>query len=340
MSANFHRLRVANIIKETINTVSIELEVPENLNDTFNYDPGQYLTIKQEVNGEELRRSYSISSAAAMGEPLKISCKMIDGGRMSTYLFKELAVGDTLEVMPPMGSFVLNEADAPLVLFAAGSGITPIMSILKSTLKSSHQNIQLVYGNRSEEEIIFKDELNRLQNEYPERLLVQHFLSSNGERVDYERCQSLLNGQSASDVQYFICGPEGMIKSAERALLDVSVAPNQINVEYFSSSEAPEVAPELKGDLNDVSITIDDQTKQISLQAGEFILDAAEREGFDPPYSCQSGVCTTCKAKLLQGEVNMENNLGLGADEIEEGYILTCISTPKTAGVKVSWDDV
>lgn len=340
MSTNFYPLKVDNIIKETINTVSIELEVPEDLKDTFCYEAGQYLTIKQEVKGEELRRSYSISSAAVMGEPLKISCKMIDGGRMSTYLYRQLAVGDTLEVMPPMGSFVLDNQEAPLVLLAAGSGITPIMSILKTALKNSQQHIQLVYGNRSEEEIIFKEELRRLQNEYPNRLLVQHFLSSNGERVDYERCQSLLNGQSDSKIQYFVCGPEGMIQSTERALLDAGVNAQQINLEYFSSSDAPEAAPELSGDLNDVHIIIDDQSHQISLQAGEFILDAAEREGFDPPYSCQSGVCTTCKAKLLHGEVNMENNLGLGADEIAEGYILTCISTPKTAGVKISWDDV
>ena len=151
MSTNFYPLKVANIIKETINTVSIELEVPEDLKDTFCYEAGQYLTIKQEVKGEELRRSYSISSAAVMGEPLKISCKMIDGGRMSTFLYRQLGIGDTLEVMPPMGSFVLDKKEAPLVLLAAGSGITPIMSILKTALKSAQQNIQLVYGNRSEE---------------------------------------------------------------------------------------------------------------------------------------------------------------------------------------------
>lgn len=340
MSTNFHTLRVANIIKETINTVSIELEVPEALSSAFEYEPGQYLTLKQNVKGEELRRSYSISSSAAMGESLKISCKMIEGGRMSTYLFQELGVGDQLEVMAPMGSFVLEDKEAPLVLFAAGSGITPIMSILKTALKSSHQNIQLVYGNRSEEEIIFKAELQQLQTDYPERLLVQHFLSSNGERVDYERCQSLLKRKSETDIQYFICGPEGMIQSTERALLDAGIDSKQINIEYFSTSEAPQAAPELSGELNDVVITIDDESHQISLMPGEFILDAAERAGFDPPYSCQSGVCTTCKAKLQQGEVNMENNLGLGADEVDEGYILTCISTPKTPGVKVSWDEV
>jgi len=341
MAVSFHQLEVKNIIKETKHTVSIQFNIPENLKSEFEYQAGQYLTIKQAINGEEIRRSYSISSSKEFGEELKISSKMIPNGRMSSYLFQELGIGDELEVMPPMGNFVVKDLQKPLVLFAAGSGITPIISILKQALSDSSREVYLFYGNRTEEDIIFKSELEQLQSQYQSRLLVQHYLSSQGERIDRDRTQSLMEGLNGdlNDFQYFICGPEAMIEAVKIGLESKGVSDNNINIEYFTSSDSPKEAPNNSSNPNEVTVVIDESTHQLELMPGEFILDAAEREGLDPPYSCQSGVCTTCKAKLLNGEVHMENNLGLGAEEVNEGYILACISSPTTAGVKVSWDE-
>lgn len=342
MSIHFHRLKVEQIIKETPQTVSIVFDIPEDLQAEYSFEAGQYLTLKTTIGGEEVRRSYSICSYG--DEKLKVSSKMIDGGKMSTYLFNELSVGDEMDVMPPMGNFTLDDLSKPLVLFAAGSGITPIMSILKKALQEGEESVYLYYGNRSTEEIIFKNELEELKARYSGRLLVQYFLSSDGERLDADRAESIVNGLQAAKAQsqFFICGPSGMIEAVKSGLTNAGISSDQINIEYFASpkQEKKVVEEVVSSDANEVTVVIDDEEHNITLDAGETILEAAERIGVDPPFSCQSGVCTTCKAKLLRGEVEMENNFGLGEDEIADGYVLTCIGKPKTAGVKISWDDV
>lgn len=342
MANKFYSLKVKEIIRETKNTVSVIFDIPESLSIDFKYDAGQYLTLKLMINGEEVRRSYSISSYG--DELLKISCKMITGGKMSTYIFEQLGVGDEVDVMAPMGNFVVKNNDHDTVLFAAGSGITPIVSILKKMLMETNQRVQLYYGNRSDEEIIFKTELEGLRATYPDRLMVQHFLSSNGERIDAERTKNIVVGMNDEKhtCDYFICGPEGMIASVKSGLENSSINSDQIHIEYFGSPSNTEesIAVESLGDINDFIAIIDGEEHAITLEVGESILDGANRIGIDPPFSCQSGVCTTCKCKVEQGEVEMENNFGLGEDEIEEGFILSCISKPKTAGVKVNWDEV
>jgi ring-1,2-phenylacetyl-CoA epoxidase subunit PaaE len=343
MSTHFHTLKVKNIIKETNKTVSIIFDIPQQLEEEFAYDAGQYLTLKTNIGGEEVRRSYSISSWKSVDEELKISSKMIDGGRMSTYLFEKLGVGDEMEVMPPMGNFTLSDLKAPLVLFAAGSGVTPIMSILKKALFKGEQNIYLYYGNRTSEEVIFKSELEELKQKFNNRLLVQHFLSSDGERLDSNRVESIVNGMQAdkSNAVYYICGPEGMIQASKDGILAAGVNQDQINIEYFASPKQEKKAAEevASGDIQEITVILDDEEHQITLNAGESILEGAERFGIDPPYSCQSGVCTTCRAKVLRGEIEMENNFGLGQDEIDEGFALTCIGKPKTPGLKISYDE-
>lgn len=344
MASHFHRLTVKEIKKETLNTVSIVFNIPEDLVTEFAYEAGQYLTLKAIIQGEEVRRSYSISSYTTTDKELQVSCKMIEGGKMSTFLFKELGVGDHLDVMAPMGSFTLDATDAPLVLFAAGSGITPIMSILKKALTEGSNTVNLYYGNRSEEEVIFKSELAVLRAQYTNRLLVQHFLSSNGERLDTDRTQHLVKGlgEEKNTANYFICGPEGMIAAVKKGLENAGVHTNQINIEYFASPKTEKVVSEtvVSGEVVDIVAEIDGEVYNITMEEGESILDAANRIGIDPPFSCQSGVCTTCMCKVLNGTVEMENNFGLGADEEEEGYILACISKPTSAGVRVSWDEV
>lgn len=342
MSKHFHTLKVKELIKETQNAVSIVFALSDELKESFSYKSGQYLTLKKQINGEELRRSYSISSYQGDAD-IQVTSKMIPNGKMSTYLFKELAVGDDLEVMPPDGNFVLDGMQ-DVVLFAAGSGITPILSILKDVLYNSEHQIQLFYGNRSEEEIIFKSQLEQLREEYSSRLLVQHYLSSNGERLDTDRVEAIVNGfgEGKNQSAYFICGPEGMIQSTQSAIESAGVAPSNVHVEYFGSPKTEstkETTVPASGEVNDIVVVLDDEEHEISMMPGEAILEAASRHGIDPPFSCQSGVCATCKAKLLSGEVEMENNFGLGEDEIDEGFVLTCIGKPKTAGVKISWDE-
>lgn len=344
MAIQFHSLNVKQIIKETEKTVSVVFAIPEALKESFKYKAGQYLTIRKTMNGEEVRRSYSISSAPSIDAEIQISSKQLEGGKMSTFLLRELKEGDTLEVMPPQGGFVVKDTKNPLVLFAAGSGITPIFSILKEALVSSKQLVHLFYGNRNEEEIIFKDVLAKLSEEYSGRFLVQHFLSSNGERLDLDRTQSLVKtlGAEANNAAYFICGPESMIQAVKLGLEKAAIPSSNVNIEYFASpkQEKQESNVVASGATEDMVVVIDDTEHAISVQDGEFILDAASRAGIDPPFSCQSGVCTTCKAKLLSGKVEMENNFGLGDDEINEGYVLTCIGKPITPGVKISWDEV
>ncbi len=343
MSKHFHSLKVKEIIKETNSTVSIVFDIPSELNSEFNYESGQYLTLRTQIGGEDVRRSYSISSCSGVDSDIQVSSKMIPNGKMSTYLFNSLAVGDSIDVMPPEGGFVLKETTKPLVLFAAGSGITPIFSILKKALKEGNQTVHLYYGNRSDEDVIFNNQLKELRNTYSSRLMVQHFLSSNGERIDAERTADIVNGmnQVKDSAQFFVCGPEGMIKSVKSGLENANVSSNQINIEYFASPSSNKKVIEqvVSGEINEIIAEIDGESHSIELQQGETILEGATRIGIDPPFSCQSGVCTTCKAKLISGEVDMENNFGLGEDEIEDGFVLTCIGTPKTAGVKISWDE-
>jgi ferredoxin-NADP reductase len=238
-----------------------------------------------------------------------------------------------------MGNFTLKSLDQPLVLFAAGSGVTPIFSILKKVLTEGTNAVKLFYGNRSEEEVIFKSQIEALKAAYSDRLLVQHFLSSDGERLDAERTQSLVSGMAQAN--YFVCGPEGMIAAVKDGLEKSNVAAGYINIEYFASPKAEKKAAEtvVSGEVNEIIAELDGERHNITLHAGESILDAANRIGIDPPFSCQSGVCTTCKCKVLSGEVEMENNFGLGEEEAEEGFILSCISKPISAGVVVSWDE-
>ncbi|MDB4083082.1 ferredoxin--NADP reductase [Vicingaceae bacterium] len=338
MSSHFHNLQVKELKRETAKTVSIGFDIPDNLTSDFQYEAGQYLTLKATINGEEIRRSYSISSYG--DEALQVSCKMINGGKMSTFLVNELGVGDRVEVMPPMGNFTVKPLNEPLVLFAAGSGVTPIFSILKMALKEGTNSIKLFYGNSSEDEMIFKSQLETLRSENSDRLMVQHFLSSNGERLDTDRVQSLVAGLPESN--YFVCGPEGMIAAVKDGLEKSNVAANNINIEYFASPKVEKKAVEaiISGEVNEITAILDGESHSIALEPGESILDAANRIGIDPPFSCQSGVCTTCKCKVMSGEVEMENNFGLGEDEAEEGFILSCISKPKSVGVIVSWDEV
>lgn len=338
MSAEFYPLVLKEKRRETAQAVSLIWEVPEQLRSAFSYRAGQYLTLKADIGGESVRRAYSISSNP-QEEELKVSVKLVDGGKMSSYLINELKEGETLEVMQAQGNFTLNNKSNTIGFFAAGSGITPIISLIKECIKENYSRIILHFGNRSVEEAMFKAELDQLVLENENFEVFYHF-SKTGSRINQNFVKEKLQGNLCE--QYFICGPEGFNEEVKGALIDLGLSESNAHIEYFASpkSSAQENDTQaISGEINEVELIIDEEHHKVSLDAHETILEAGERIGIDPPFSCQSGVCTTCRAKVLQGKVDMENNFGLSQDEIDEGFVLTCIGKPASPGVVISWDE-
>ena len=355
---HFHPLRVKKVEKETEDCVSIEFEVPENLKETFQFKQGQTLTIKKLFNGEELRRNYSICSSP-FDNQLKVAVKKVDGGIFSEYANEKLRPGDTLEVLPPTGKFYTELGATQkknYVAFAAGSGITPILSIIKTTLNTeSKSRFTLVYGNRTKNSIIFKEELESLKDKFINRFRVYHILSRektdaeiNNGRIDVAKLDLLFSKliDLENCDEFFLCGPEEMIFCIKGYLAGRGVAENKVHFELFTipgqkKSEVRGQKPEMedKGPKAKVSVKLDGILFDFDLgYESESILDAALKKGADLPYACKGGVCTTCKAKLVEGEVIMDVNWGLEPDEVEAGYILTCQSHPKTQKITVDFD--
>jgi ring-1,2-phenylacetyl-CoA epoxidase subunit PaaE len=355
---HFHSLRVKKVEKETEDCVSIEFEVPDELKDTFQFTQGQNLTIKKLLNGEELRRNYSICTSP-FDNQLKVAVKKVEGGIFSTYANEELKEGDFLEVLPPTGKFYtqLNPSQRKnYVAFAAGSGITPILSIIKSTLLTEPKSrFTLVYGNRTKNAIIFKEELEALKDKFIDRFRLYHVLSRektdaeiNYGRIDIAKLEllfgKLIDAQTCDE--FFLCGPEEMIFCIKGYLEGRGVAADKIHFELFTvpgqqtaigKRQTETVADE--GAKAKVSVKLDGILFDFDLNyEGESILDAALKQGADLPYACKGGVCTTCKAKLTEGSVSMDVNWGLEPDEVKKGYILTCQSHPTTAKIVVDFD--
>ena len=338
----FYPLKVRDIRRETSDTVSVAFEVPENLRDTFRFIQGQHLTLRTIINDEEVRRAYSICTGTHEND-LRVAIKKVEGGLFGAFASERLKVGDMLESMPPLGHFYteLNPQNHNLyVAFAAGSGITPVMSILKTTLlQEPHSRFILFYGNRGFDHIIFREQLEELKNRYPERLAVHHILSRESlgshlfkGHIDGEKCHSYarLLFRAAEVDAYFLCGPEEMIFSVKEALESLDVAPKKIHFELFTTSGAkkPAGTVSLKKDVFDASVTVIQDGTQFDFMLtsdGSTLLDAAMRAGADLPFSCKGGVCSTCKAKVLEGEVEMEVCYGLEPDEVDAGYVLCVV---------------
>lgn len=355
----FYPLRVKDVRPETADCVSVALEVPEELKELFRFAPGQYLTFRKHVADAELRRSYSICVAPHDGE-LRVAVKKVIGGKFSSYANADLRPGEILDVMPPMGKFSPRESEKihrNYLAFAAGSGITPIMSIMRSVLENEPgSTFTLVYGNRNRNTIIFREAIEALKNKYMQRLRLYHVLSReymdvplfNG-RIDAEKCAAFCNGLiDISKVdEAFICGPEEMILGVREKLMELGMPQGQVHAELFSSPDQPRQKhqqwmkehEEDAGPKSRVSITLDGTTFDIELSYnGESILDAALAAGADLPYACKGGVCCTCRAKVTEGAVDMEVNYALEPDEVAKGFVLTCQSHPKTERVVVDFD--
>ncbi len=356
MALHFHSLQVKDIKRETGDCVSILFHIPAELKKEFEFVQGQSLTLRKFLEGEEIRRSYSICSSP-LDKELRVAVKKVQGGVFSTFANTELKPGDLLDVMPPSGNFYtpLKPANKKnYVAFAAGSGITPVISLIKTTLVTEPQsNFTLVFGNKNHSSIIFKEELEALKDKYIERFRLYHVLSRermeadiNYGRINTEKCEQLTKVISLDVVdEFFICGPEQMIFCVRDFLQAKGIDKRKIHFELFTtplrkaSSYKPQAASEGNKQSSNITIKLDGRSFEFNLDYdSNNILDAALAEGADLPYACKGGVCTTCRAKLIEGQIEMEVNYGLEPDEVEAGFILTCQSHPRSEKVVVDFD--
>jgi ferredoxin-NADP reductase len=336
----FHPLRVQRVVPETSDACSIVLDVPDDLAELFGYHAGQFCTFRVTLDGRELVRCYSMSSSPELGEPLQVTVKRVPDGAVSNWMNDALAAGDVIDVEPPSGFFRLREGDGDVVAFAAGSGITPIFSLIKSTLAATSRRIRLLYANRDRESVIFDRSLDSLVARYPHQLSVVHHLDVESGFVGAEAVSEMLGG--ASDPEYLVCGPGPFMDVVEQTLLARGVAAERIHIERFTPAGAPPVvADAVVGDAAPTAVTVelDGKVGTADHRPGTTILQMARQLGMSPPFSCESGSCATCMARLVEGEVTMRTNNALTPDEVDEGWILTCQSVPSGPSVRVVYED-
>ncbi|MDI9331309.1 MAG: 2Fe-2S iron-sulfur cluster-binding protein [Alphaproteobacteria bacterium] len=359
MSApTFHELAVVAVDPEAAQSVAITLAVPESLRAVFAFEPGQFITLRAKINGQDVRRNYSLCSTPIQFErnhTLQVGVRAVEGGLMSTWL-QGLRPGQSLQVAPPEGCFVIRRRRAlHRVGFAAGSGITPILSVLTHTLESSPQaKFTLVYGNRRTDSVMFNEALQDLKDRFPDRLTLVHILSRQAQevpllegRIDAEKVRALMDVflpvKSMDEV--FICGPEAMIEATETSLLAAGVPADRVHTERFASAGSAPAPVRVRRAGEEpalgikLSVIADGKRHELRMSEEQRILDVALEAGLDLPYSCKGGVCCTCRAKLMSGEVRMDKNFTLENDEVRQGFVLSCQARPTTTEVVVSFDE-
>ncbi|HXI07804.1 MAG: 1,2-phenylacetyl-CoA epoxidase subunit PaaE [Bradyrhizobium sp.] len=353
----FHRLAVSDLRRETADAISMTFAIPQNLAGDYSFQPGQYLTLRTFMDGEEVRRSYSICSGPDDGE-LRIAVKKVDGGAFSSWAADELKSGDELDVMTPTGRFGVAHAPEQSRLyvgFAAGSGITPVLSIVKGVLaREPHSRFFLFYGNRTADGMLFREELEELKDRFLQRLSLFHVISGEEQdipilhgRLDGDKVRVLLRSLvPASSVDHvFVCGPIGMSEDIEATCRAIGIADEKIHVERFVSEFGGKPRPKKVVEPGAppkamASLIIDGKRREVPVAEGEAILDAALRAGVDLPFACKGGMCSTCRAKLVEGEAPMEVNYSLEPWELKAGFILTCQAKPCSDKVVVDYDHV
>lgn len=354
----FHRLTVRDVMRQTPHAVSIAFTVPPDLADDYAFEPGQYLTLRTTIDGEDLRRSYSICAGPDDGE-LRVAVKQVDRGVFSSWVNTSLKPGDVIEVMTPTGRFGAGAACAEggtYVAFAAGSGITPVLSIVRGVLAREPQSrFFLFYGNRATADILFNDELTDLKDRFLNRLSVLHVLSREAQDIpilnghlDGEKVRALLTSMvpAATIDHAFVCGPAGMIDDVTKALAALGLDDARIHVEHFVSTEGGRprtvvvaVPPDAPAAHTAVLI-LDGKRREVPVADGEAIVDAAIRGGVDLPFACKGGMCATCRAKVVEGAATMDVNYSLEPWELNAGYVLTCQAHPTTPRIVVDYDQV
>jgi len=352
----FHDLTVTRITPDAPGSVCISLHVPDPLRSTFGFEPGQFLTLRAQLGGQDTRRNYSICSTPAQlarSGQMDVGVRQVQGGLFSTWANTQLQVGTVLACMPPDGRFGVRRPRAVhRVGFAAGSGITPILSILRHSLETTaHSRFTLVYGNRRMGSVMFNEALQDLKDRYTDRLTLIHVLSRQAQevpllegRIDAPKVQALINAflPVPSMEEVFVCGPEGMIEDTEVALRHAGVKPERIHSERFTSSTparpAP-VEPGLAPEGPQVTVVLDGKSHLLALLPHQAVLDAAVEAGLDVPFACKAGVCCTCRAKVMQGSAHMDKNYTLTSAECAQGFVLTCQARPTSTDLVLSYDE-
>lgn len=355
--ARFHPVQVTAVERLTEDAVAVTLLPPEGLATLYRFLPGQYLTVRRVLEGEELRRTYSICAGLDDGV-LRIGIKRVPGGRFSTWATTALAPGEVLEVMPPQGSFVFQPdptATRTVLGIAAGSGITPILAIARTLLaRERHSRFVLLYGNRTTADVMFRAALEDLKDRHLARFTLLHVLSREASelaalhgRLDEARIRALLPGLVAPGAiaAAYLCGPAGLPEAATAALVGLGVMPERIHVERFTPAEGAPTRPPVRvaADAPAVAqlrLTLDGITRDVPMAEGETVLEAGLRAGIDVPWSCRGGMCCTCRARVTEGAVTMDQNYSLQPWETEAGFVLTCQSRPRTPVVAVDYDAV
>ena len=347
--ATFHKVNIQEIKQETANAVSVVFDIPENLKSDFKFTAGQYITLQKEINGEEIRRAYSICSTPKSNE-IRVAIKAVENGTFSVFATSELKVDDKIGISTPEGRFsLIPEAEKNYIAFAAGSGITPILSMIKTVLEiEPTSSITLVYGNKTQGDTIFYNELNNLKETYSDQFKLHYIFSR-------ENVKNQLRGRIDKNVtNYFVknmyketsfdgaflCGPEEMIKEVSNTLENNKINKQNIHFELFTASIDEEAASEVKEGTSEVTVLLDDEETTFTMQQTDDILAASLRNDLDAPYSCQGGVCSSCMCKVTEGKAVMVKNSILTDSEIEEGLILACQAYPTTSKIKIDFDDV
>ncbi len=357
MATHFQSLKIREVRRETPSTVSIAFEIPSDLREEYAYEAGQYLTLRTLLNGEELRRSYSLCSSPGQDD-YRVAVKEVEGGKFSSWANHQLSSGVEMDVMPPMGNFTVSAERGHHVAFAAGSGITPVISILRAVLESDSGNrFTLFYGNKTYDEIIFREELTRLEEEYGSRLDIIHVLSQEQRpgfgfgRLDSARLDSSIHQgelEIGDIVSAYLCGPSEMIFSLQDKLKSYGLPEEKIKFELFNtpvsgiaveaSAGGSAESSSSHGGVTTTYILDGERTEVAVTDTESTILDMGLAQGIDLPFACQGGVCCTCRAKVIEGKVDMRQNFSLGESEVAEGYVLTCQSYPVGENTVIDYD--
>ena len=346
---DFHNLTVQNVTRETPQAVSVTFNIPDALKKNYTFKAGQYITLKTKIEGKEVRRAYSLCSTPQSGV-LKVAVKEVKNGSVSIIINNKLMVGENLEVHPPEGKFVFEpdpKGKNDYAAFAAGSGITPIMSILKTVLEEeAHSRFVLVYGNKSIEETIFHHELLELQAQHPDRLFIEFVYSrklppkGTFGRIERSTVNHVLKTRFKDHdfAKFYLCGPEEMIDAVSKTLSEKGVKKENILYELFTSSDQGGTEALLEGQ-SQIKVIVDDEEFEFSMPQSGIILDEVLEQGIDAPYSCQGGICASCIARITQGTASMRKNQILTDEEIAEGFVLTCQAHPTSPNLTVDYDE-
>lgn len=351
--SHFHTLSVKELHRETDKSVTISFQVPADLKSVYEFQAGQYITLKTNLNGQEVRRDYSLCSSPKSSE-LKVAVKEVQDGTFSAYANNDLKAGDTLEVAPPKGRFVFTPNDKQtknIALFAAGSGITPVLSIVKCALEEEiHSKVILVYGNKTTQDTMFLQELLDLQHTYKERFTIQFVFSQADEtdaifgRIEKSTVNYVMKNKHKNiEVDaFYLCGPEAMIHAVKDVLTEHDIPKERVHFELFKAAKPAEnttsgVIPDGK---TQITVVVDDEETTFEMSQKQTVLEAALDEDLDAPYSCQGGICSSCLARITEGEATMRQNNILTDSEVAEGLILTCQAHPTTPTLKVDYDDI